>query len=67
MTDVIDDAQVHEARDSDRGNFDPDNLVLVTRAELVRLNQRHYSREHQALRPSLLALTRLECRVFEHS
>ena len=53
--------------DSNRENFALDNLVLVTRAELVRLNKNHYSLEHPSLKPSVLALTQLECRIKANS
>ena len=49
--------------DSNRMNFALDNLVLVTRAELARLNQQHYRQEKPELKPAVLALVRLECKM----
>lgn len=51
-------------RDSDRLNIEPENLMLVSRAELLRLNQRGYKDTPDELKPSVLALSKLEVKTF---
>lgn len=51
-------------RDGDKLNIDPPNLMLVTRAELLRLNQYGYKDTPGELKPSVLALAKLEVKVF---
>ena len=51
-------------RDSDKKNCDPDNLILITRAELVRLNQMDYKNISAELKPSVLALVRMKCKMW---
>lgn len=50
-------------RDGDKTNFDPSNLVAVTRGELAVLNKTGYGQVHEALKPSFLAMTRLNAAV----
>ncbi len=42
-----------------------ENLVLLTRNELARLNQQHFKEIPCELKPSVLALTKLRVKVFE--
>lgn len=51
-------------RDGDKMNCDINNLMLISRAELLRLNQYNYKEAPEELKPSLLALTKLEVKVF---
>jgi hypothetical protein len=48
-------------------NCEIDNLRLLSRAELLRTNHHGYSRVPDELKPSIVALSKLEVRVFEHS
>lgn len=50
--------------DSDRLNCEPENLVCITRAELLYLNQHGYSDLPVDLKPSMLALAKLETKRF---
>ena len=50
-------------RDGDRFNFEPGNLVLISRAELVRLNQANYKEVPAELKPSVLALAKLTTKI----
>lgn len=52
-------------RDGDKRNFDPDNLVLITRSELVRLNQSGYKDIPAELKPSFLTMIQLKVKTFE--
>lgn len=52
-------------KDGDILNCDPDNLMLISRAELLRLNQHGYKEMPDKLKPSLLALTKLEVKIFK--
>ena len=47
-------------KDGDNRNFEKDNLVLVTRRELLSLNQHGYKQHPEELKPSVLALAKLE-------
>lgn len=47
-------------RDGNIRNFDPDNLLLVSRAELLAMNLHDYKNQPQELKPSVLALAKLE-------
>ena len=49
--------------DGDIANFDPDNLLLVTRAELLALNHHDYKNQPAEIKPSILALARLEAKA----
>lgn len=59
------DGMIVAFRDGDRQNCDTNNLMLISRAELLRLNQRGYKSIPDELKPSLLALTKLEVKTFE--
>lgn len=50
-------------KDSNKNNMDISNLVLLSRAEMLRLNQRKYSDRAVEVRESLIALTKLEIKV----
>lgn len=50
-------------KDSNKNNMDISNLVLLSRAEMLRLNQRKYSDRTLEVRESLIALTKLEIKV----
>lgn len=52
-------------KDSNIRNFDINNLVMVSRTQLLRLNQRHYKNASMKVRDSLLMLTRLEDKISE--
>lgn len=51
-------------RDSDKNNIEPENLMLISRAELLWLNQHDYKDTPDELRPSLLALSKLVTKTF---
>jgi hypothetical protein len=50
--------------DGKKLNCAPENLMLVTRAELLRLNKYHYVDHPQEIKPSVLALAKLEVKTF---
>lgn len=50
-------------RDGNNRNFDLDNLLLVTRAELLAMNLHGYKQLPEELKPSALALARLEAKA----
>lgn len=50
-------------RDSDRTNIEPENLMLISRAELLRLNKHDYKNTPEELKPSVLAMTKLEVKA----
>lgn len=50
-------------RDSDKTNIEPENLMLISRAELLRLNKHDYKNTPEELKPSVLAMTRLEVKA----
>lgn len=52
-------------RDGNTRNFDSENLVLVKRNELLRLNHHKYKKAPDELKGSVMALSRLEVRMFE--
>ena len=52
-------------KDNDIYNFDPDNLECVTRAELLQLNRNRYKEMPEELKPSTLALSKLQAKYFE--
>jgi hypothetical protein len=54
-------------KDSDRRNFDPDNFMLISRAELLRLNKYGYKEMPGELKPSVVALTKLQVKTCEIS
>ena len=51
--------------DSNRRNFEPSNLQLVSRSELFRLNLRGYIKTPDEIKPSILALAKLEALIAE--
>ncbi len=51
-------------RDGNKMNCVLENLALVTRAELLRLNQMGYAETPEELKPSVFALAKLEVKVF---
>lgn len=54
-------------KDGDKTNITIDNLSLVSRAELLRLNQHRYRESHEDLKPSIMALSKLEVQTFRAS
>lgn len=52
-------------KDGDKLNCDPENLMLISRAELLRLNKRGYKDMPDELKPSVLAMAKLEVKMFE--
>lgn len=46
--------------DGNKRNFDPDNLKLVTRAQLLALNRHNYQQQPDELKPSIFALAMME-------
>ena len=50
-------------RDGNNRNFDIENLILVTRAELLALNLHDYREMPCELKPSVLALARMEVKA----
>jgi HNH endonuclease len=51
-------------RDGDKLNTEPENLMLLSHAELLRLNQHGYKDVPDELKPSVLALVKLETKTF---
>ncbi|MBI4621065.1 MAG: HNH endonuclease [Desulfobacterales bacterium] len=49
--------------DSNNRNFDPENLILLTRNELLHINHHDYKNQPDALKPSVLSLARLEAKA----
>ena len=49
--------------DGDNRNFGPDNLTLLTRTELLSANLHGYKDQPTAVKPSVLALAKLEARA----
>ena len=52
-------------KDGDLLNIEPENLMLVSRAELLVLNQNGYKDAPAELKPSILALAKLEVKIFK--
>jgi len=50
-------------RDGNNRNFDLDNLLLVTRAELLAMNLHDYKNQPEELKASVLALARVEVKA----
>ena len=50
-------------KDGDSRNFDSENLVLVTRAELLVMNLHGYKDAPEELKPSIMALARVEAKA----
>lgn len=51
-------------RDGDQLNNDISNLMLISRAELLRLNQYGYKETPEELKPTVLAVAKLEVKTF---
>ena len=52
-------------KDSNNRNFDPDNLELVTRHELLRINQHGYKESPEEVKPVLITLAKVEAKTVE--
>lgn len=50
-------------KDGNQENIDPDNLILLSRLELLRLNQLKHKKAPEEIQPSLIALARLEAKA----
>ncbi len=61
----VPDGMVVAFRDSNNQNCDLNNLMLISRAELLRLNRRGYKTMPDELKPSVLVLSKLEVKTFE--
>lgn len=51
--------------DGNKTNFADDNLQLVTRRELLQLNRNKYTQAPSELKPSVLAVSKLQSAVFQ--
>lgn len=51
-------------KDGDKLNIEPENLMLISRAELFRLNKHGYKEAPAELKPSILALAKLQVKRF---
>lgn len=51
-------------KNGDKLNCDPENLMLISRAEALRLNQLGYSKLPEELKPTLVAVAKLETKAF---
>lgn len=60
----VPDGMVVVFRDGDKLNINPHNLMIVSRAELLRLNKHGYKNAPADLKPSILALAKLEVKTF---
>lgn len=49
--------------DGDKTHFNPDNLILVSRAELANINRARYGCQHPEIKPLLLAVVKLEIMI----
>ena len=52
-------------KDGNKLNCEIDNLMLISRAELLRLNQYNYKEVSEELKPSVLAVAKLEVKMFK--
>ena len=52
--------------DGDKRNCSHDNLMLISRAELLRLNQYNYAAHPADIKPTILALAKVEVKIFSH-
>lgn len=52
-------------KDDDRSNVQIDNLEMITRSELVRLNKNRASQMPESLKPTIKALIKLDVKRFE--
>jgi hypothetical protein len=50
-------------KDGDKSNFDTENLALVTRAELLAMNLHGYKDQPAELKPTVLALAKVEAKA----
>ena len=50
--------------DSDKTNCEPENLMLISRAELLKLNRHGYKDAPDKLKPSILALAKLQVKTY---
>ena len=50
-------------KDGDYRNFEIDNLILVTRSELLSLNLNGYKQALEEVKPSILALSKIEAKA----
>lgn len=48
---------------SDTTNFEPSNLVLVTKAELLQMNKNKYRKQPDELKPTVLAMSKLQAGI----
>lgn len=53
--------------DSNIDNFAIDNLALITRSDLLRMNKNGYKQSHSEIKPAVLALSKLEAKLFDRS
>ncbi len=51
--------------DGNKRNFDPDNLLLASKAEILYLNRNHYISEDKAMTKTALLLAKMVCRTNE--
>jgi hypothetical protein len=51
-------------KDSNNRNFKPENLILISRAELLTLNRHGYKEMPADLKPSVLILSKLKAKTF---
>lgn len=61
----IPDGMVVALKDSDPQNCDPDNLMLVSRTELLFMNGMQYSKAPELIKPSLAVVAKLKATVAE--
>ena len=60
----VPDGMVVAFRDGDKLNVEPENLMLISRAELLRLNKHGYKDTPPELKPSVFSLAILEVKIF---
>jgi len=65
MNGSVPDGMVVMLRDGNKQNIDPENLILISRAELLRLNKHDYKNASVELKPIVLMLAKLEVKIFE--
>ena len=51
-------------KDSDKTNFEPENLMLISRAELLCLNRHAYKNMPAELKPNVLVLAKLQVKTW---
>jgi hypothetical protein len=52
-------------KDSDIRNFDPENLTIVSRPELLQMNRNKYASQPGELKSTVLALSKLQVKTYE--